>query len=166
MSYFVSIFFFTMFRICCLFMIPTTHWTDVFRDFSPTTPRSLSCARTHGLETNILWRAFGSFSSKCSSLCLLTLKLICYFFTWGTFLLFIHCLRVSLFQNGLRISFSIICKMRCLKDISIEWTLLKLILAPHWALSLCSSSTSRLWVEFRKHVNLDGNITLRFFTNV
>lgn len=50
---YISFLFFKVFRICCLFMILTTHWTDVFRDFSPI-PRSLSCARTDGLETNIL----------------------------------------------------------------------------------------------------------------
>lgn len=34
MSYILFLFF-NMFRICCLFMIPTPHWTGVFRDFSP-----------------------------------------------------------------------------------------------------------------------------------
>ena len=42
---------------------------------------SLSCAATDGLETNILWIAFGSLFPKCRTFCLLILKLICHFFT-------------------------------------------------------------------------------------
>ena len=64
MSYILFLFF-NMFRICCLFMIPTTHWTDVLRAFSPTALSSLSCAAADGLETNILWIAFGSLFPKC-----------------------------------------------------------------------------------------------------
>ena len=113
MSYILFLFF-NMFRICCLFMIPTTHWTDVLRDFSPTILSSLSCAATDDLETNILWIAFGSLFPKCRTLCLLTLKLICHFFTQkyrlGTFLPALHWLRISPFQKK-KISISTIYKI-------------------------------------------------------
>ena len=145
MSYILFLFF-NMFRICCLFMIPTTHWTDVLRDFSPTILSSLSCAATDDLETNILWIAFGSLFPKCRTLCLLTLKLICHFFTQkyrlGTLLPALHWLRISPFQKKKSVFLPFI------KFTGAMWWALmylrKLILVPLWGLSVYISSTSSM----------------------